>query len=176
MKMFTVQLPVETTGKLRSSCSTSNEMPDVLQEQVCIKLGSTNTRLPLQRAEPSELERVTEKQLRLKCLALSCPSHFFEQDWRHERRGKAEIEKLSNHRSTNDLTTEVITDEKTGGSCPASRDPRHNGWIKMFGLDCCSTHQGHEEGGTREHGKINRQSTPLMNTPNQSSLPSSQHD
>ena len=29
-----------------------------------------------ERAEPSERERVTEKQWRLKCLALSCSSHF----------------------------------------------------------------------------------------------------
>ena len=27
----------------------------------------------------------------------------------------------------------------------------------MFGVDCCSTHQGHEEGGTRKHGQTNWQ-------------------
>ena len=37
---------------------------------------------------------------------------LFGQDERHQRRGKVEIEKLSNPCSTNDLTTEVITDEK----------------------------------------------------------------
>ena len=69
---------------------------DALQEQVRINSVQATLRLPLQRAEPSELEMETEKQWRLQRLALSCFKPLFGQDERHQRRGKVEIEKLSN--------------------------------------------------------------------------------
>ena len=71
-------------------------------------------RPPLQRAEHSELEELTEKQWRLQCFALLCFAFklFFGQDERYQRHGNIEIQKLGSPCSTNDPTTEVTTDDK----------------------------------------------------------------